>query len=45
MGLGKTLQTIALIYTLLNQNPYSNKIPFLKKIIIVTPLSLLKNWH
>ncbi|KAH7960971.1 hypothetical protein HPB49_025484 [Dermacentor silvarum] len=43
MGLGKTLQCIALIWTLLRQGPYGGQ-PFLRKIIIVTPSSLVKNW-
>ncbi|XP_050024502.2 DNA repair and recombination protein RAD54B-like [Dermacentor andersoni] len=43
MGLGKTLQCIALIWTLLRQGPYGGQ-PFLYKVIIVTPSSLVKNW-
>ncbi|KAK8781646.1 hypothetical protein V5799_017014 [Amblyomma americanum] len=43
MGLGKTLQCIALIWTLLRQGPYGGQ-PLLRKIIIVTPSSLVKNW-
>ncbi|CAG0881538.1 unnamed protein product [Darwinula stevensoni] len=43
MGLGKTLQCIALIWTLLKQGPYSGR-PLLKKVLIVTPSSLVKNW-
>ena len=42
MGLGKTLQTIALIWTLLKQGPTGN--PVCKKILIITPSSLVKNW-
>ncbi len=55
MGLGKTLQTIALIWTLLKQNPIvdasdyttsSNIItnPVIKKAMIVCPVSLITNW-
>ncbi|XP_059139437.1 DNA repair and recombination protein RAD54B-like [Physella acuta] len=44
MGLGKTLQCIALIWTLLKQGPYGGK-PVLKKVLIVTPGSLVKNWY
>lgn len=42
MGLGKTLQCISLIYTLLKQGPYGQ--PILKRILIVTPSSLVENW-
>ncbi|XP_053324356.1 DNA repair and recombination protein RAD54B [Spea bombifrons] len=44
MGLGKTLQCIALVWTLLRQGPYGSK-PILKKALIVTPGSLVKNWR
>ncbi|XP_066434739.1 DNA repair and recombination protein RAD54B-like isoform X2 [Eleutherodactylus coqui] len=44
MGLGKTLQCISLIWTLLRQGPYGGK-PVLKKALIVTPGSLVKNWR
>ncbi|XP_069777982.1 DNA repair and recombination protein RAD54B isoform X3 [Narcine bancroftii] len=43
MGLGKTLQCIALIWTLMRQGPYGNK-PIIKKTLVVTPGSLVKNW-
>ncbi|XP_012943574.1 DNA repair and recombination protein RAD54B [Aplysia californica] len=43
MGLGKTLQCIALIWTLLKQGPYGGK-PVAKKVIVITPGSLVKNW-
>nr|XP_037284031.1 DNA repair and recombination protein RAD54B-like [Rhipicephalus microplus] len=43
MGLGKTLQCITLIWTLLRQGPYGGQ-PCLRKVIIVTPSSLVKNW-
>ncbi|XP_078253309.1 DNA repair and recombination protein RAD54B isoform X2 [Rhinoraja longicauda] len=43
MGLGKTLQCIALIWTLMRQGPYGNK-PVIKKTLVVTPGSLVKNW-
>ncbi|RMC15154.1 hypothetical protein DUI87_07336 [Hirundo rustica rustica] len=43
MGLGKTLQCIALIWTLLRQGPYGCK-PLLKRALVVTPGSLVKNW-
>ncbi|XP_072107979.1 DNA repair and recombination protein RAD54B isoform X1 [Mobula birostris] len=43
MGLGKTLQCIALIWTLMRQGLYGNK-PIIKKTLIVTPGSLVKNW-
>jgi len=43
MGLGKTLQTIALLWTLLKQGPKGN--PVCKRVLIVTPGSLVKNWE
>ncbi|XP_054286277.1 DNA repair and recombination protein RAD54B-like [Macrosteles quadrilineatus] len=44
MGLGKTLQTITLIWTLLRQPLYGRE-PLLKKVLIVTPSSLARNWN
>ncbi|XP_060068607.1 DNA repair and recombination protein RAD54B-like [Ylistrum balloti] len=44
MGLGKTLQCIALIWTLLKQGPYGGR-PVMKKALIITPGSLVKNWQ
>lgn len=44
MGLGKTLQSIALIWTLIRQNPF-NPQPLIKKVLIITPVSLIKNWE
>lgn len=44
MGLGKTLQTVALIWTFLKQSPVAGSV-LAKKILIVTPSSLLKNWE
>ncbi|OXB69398.1 hypothetical protein ASZ78_004888 [Callipepla squamata] len=43
MGLGKTLQCISLVWTLLRQGVYGCK-PILKRALIVTPGSLVKNW-
>ncbi|KAK3025598.1 hypothetical protein RJ639_042096 [Escallonia herrerae] len=43
MGLGKTLQSITLLYTLLRQG-FDGK-PMVKKAIIVTPTSLVSNWE
>jgi len=45
MGLGKTLQTIALIWTLLKKNPFSNTKPFIRKVIVIAPLSVVKGWE
>lgn len=42
MGLGKTVQTLALILTLLKTGPYSASV--VKRIVIVTPSSLVANW-
>ncbi|KAM5157204.1 DNA repair and recombination protein RAD54B isoform 1-T3 [Mantella aurantiaca] len=44
MGLGKTLQCIVLIWTLLRQGPYRGK-PIIKRALVVTPGSLVKNWR
>ncbi|XP_018415698.1 PREDICTED: DNA repair and recombination protein RAD54B isoform X2 [Nanorana parkeri] len=44
MGLGKTLQCIVLIWTLLRQGPYGGR-PIIKRALIVTPGSLVKNWR
>lgn len=44
MGLGKTLQSIALIWTLLKQNPFKDINPFVRKCIIIAPVTLIKNW-
>ncbi|XP_078073165.1 DNA repair and recombination protein RAD54B isoform X2 [Mustelus asterias] len=43
MGLGKTLQCITLIWTLMRQAPYGNK-PVIRKTLVITPGSLVKNW-
>ncbi|KRX02138.1 P-loop containing nucleoside triphosphate hydrolase [Pseudocohnilembus persalinus] len=45
MGLGKTLQAIALTYICLKRNPFSASKPLVEKAIIVAPLTLVKNWH
>lgn len=42
-SLGKTLQSITLLYTLLHQG-FDGK-PMVKKAIIVTPTSLVSNWE
>lgn len=44
MGLGKTLQSVALIYTLLCTGVKANKQPTVRRIIVVCPCSLVKNW-
>ncbi|XP_024532859.1 protein CHROMATIN REMODELING 25 [Selaginella moellendorffii] len=43
MGLGKTLQSITLLWTLLRQGFQGS--PIAKRIIIVTPTSLVSNWE
>uniref|UniRef100_A0A3Q2PID2 RAD54 homolog B n=1 Tax=Fundulus heteroclitus TaxID=8078 RepID=A0A3Q2PID2_FUNHE len=43
MGLGKTLQSVALCWTLLKQGPYGGK-PAAKRVLVVTPGSLVQNW-
>ncbi|XP_062508936.1 DNA repair and recombination protein RAD54B-like isoform X3 [Corticium candelabrum] len=44
MGLGKTLQCITLLWTLMKQGPYGGR-PVVKKAVIITPSSLVKNWQ
>ena len=42
MGMGKTLQAIALLWTLLKQGPTG--VPIARKAIVVCPASLVANW-
>ena len=44
MGLGKTLQSVTLIYTLLKTGITADKKPTAKRVIVVCPCSLVKNW-
>ena len=44
MGLGKTLQSVTLIYTLLKTGITANRAPTAKRVIVVCPCSLVKNW-
>jgi DNA repair and recombination RAD54-like protein len=44
MGLGKTLQSVALIYTLLKSGIAANRAPTCKRVIVICPCSLVKNW-
>ncbi len=44
MGLGKTLQSIALVWTLLKQGPKGPSNSYCKRVLIVTPSSLVENW-
>jgi len=44
MGLGKTLQCISLLYTLLKQGPYGGK-PVIQRALVVCPSTLVKNWN
>ncbi|KAJ1582028.1 hypothetical protein NDA15_000433 [Ustilago hordei] len=45
MGLGKTLQTIALILTLAKQNCYyTSRSATIHRALVVCPLTLVKNW-
>lgn len=41
-GLGKTLQCIVLIYTLLKDGPFGE--PLLKRVLVLAPSSLVQNW-
>lgn len=45
MGLGKTLQSVCLIYTMLKTGITSNGMPTAKRIIVICPCSLVKNWE
>ncbi|EPX74537.1 ATP-dependent DNA helicase Rdh54 [Schizosaccharomyces octosporus yFS286] len=45
MGLGKTLQTITVIWTLLKQNYQASQNNTIKNVMVVTPVTLLQNWH
>ena len=44
MGLGKTLQTVTIVWTLLKQSPIAGT-QVVKKVLVVAPSSLLKNWE
>ncbi|KAI0045277.1 hypothetical protein FA95DRAFT_1561280 [Auriscalpium vulgare] len=44
MGMGKTLQTISLVWTLLKQNPYAGGAAAIGKVLIVCPVTLINNW-
>ena len=44
MGLGKTLQSVTLIYTLLKTSIVASGAPTAKRVIVVCPCSLVKNW-
>ncbi|KAF8518738.1 SNF2 family N-terminal domain-containing protein [Gautieria morchelliformis] len=43
MGMGKTLQTISLVWTLLKQNPYAGN-SVIGKCLVACPVSLVNNW-
>lgn len=45
MGLGKTLQSVTLIYTLLKTGITPKGEPTAKRVIVVCPCSLVKNWE
>lgn len=44
MGLGKTLQSVTLIYTLLKTGIVASGAATAKRVIVVCPCSLVKNW-
>ncbi|KAG7877655.1 hypothetical protein KL906_004715 [Ogataea polymorpha] len=44
MGLGKTLQTITLVWTLLKQSPVAGDPPVARKVLICCPVTLVMNW-
>ena len=39
--MGKTLQTVTLIWTLLKQNPYSSRTGSVGKVLVVCPVTLI----
>jgi SNF2 family DNA or RNA helicase len=43
MGMGKTLQVIALLWTLLKQGPVAGR-PAVRKVLVACPASLVGNW-
>lgn len=43
MGLGKTLQTLVLLYSILKQGPSGR--PLIRKALVVAPSSLTANWE
>lgn len=43
MGLGKSLQCVALMWTLLRQSPWAE--PHIHTVAVVTPSSLVQNWR
>jgi DNA repair and recombination protein RAD54 and RAD54-like protein len=45
MGLGKTLQSVSLIYTLLKTGITADGVPSASRVIVVCPCSLVKNWE
>jgi DNA repair and recombination protein RAD54 and RAD54-like protein len=45
MGLGKTLQSVTLIYTLMKTGITADGAPTCKRVIVVCPCSLVKNWE
>ena len=45
MGLGKTLQSVTLIYTLLKTGITADGAPTARRVIVVCPCSLVKNWE
>jgi DNA repair and recombination protein RAD54B len=44
MGVGKTLQVLALLWTLLRQSPAAGGAPALRRAVVVCPASLVRNW-
>ena len=44
MGMGKTLQVVALLWTLLKQGPIAGRPPPVRRAVIACPASLVGNW-
>lgn len=45
MGLGKSLQMIASLWVVLNQNPFGSNRASVRKAAIICPLSLVEHWE
>jgi DNA repair and recombination protein RAD54B len=45
MGLGKTLQVITILWTLIKQSPFPKRSQEIKRALIVCPAILVSNWE
>jgi hypothetical protein len=44
MGVGKTLQVLALTWTLVRQSPSGGGVPATRRVVVVCPATLVANW-